>query len=141
MHKAEKKILIVVAGLLILLVTGAVYYFYPQPLIKDMTKSSICLLQYRADGELCYAKNYNEAAVLQALSETRIQRTLNNEGPCQLKKLDIIVWLDNGAALKEVRLGRENYCSEGYGSTLYSVLNPAALYSRIYSVLDNSLFG
>lgn len=137
MHKAEKKILIVVAGLLILLATGAVYYYYPQPLIKDMTESSICLLQYRADGELCYAKNYNEAAVLQALSGTRIQRTLNNEGSYQLEKVDIIVWLDNGVALKEVRLGRENYCSEGYGSTLYSVLNPSALYSRIYSVLDN----
>lgn len=132
-----KEKIIAAVVLLILLAVGAGIYFYPQPIIKDMQKARVCTLEYRIDGELSYTEGYDEAAVLQALSTARIRRTLNTAGPYQLDNEDIIIVLDDGVNLKEVRLGRENYCSKGGNSTLCDVLDPEELYKQLSAAIHS----
>ena len=87
------------------------------------------------NGILVDLEDYNEKAVIEYLSTCLMRRTIHDASSYLMGEVDLCIWTYSNGKAGQILLGKANYCSNGYGSPQFKILDADNVKAKLFEIL------
>ena len=133
--KKKKFIFIIVVLIVLVCLCFLFSLFQATPIIANDENTRIDRIQYNVNGILVDLEDYNEKAVIEYLSTCLMRRTIHDASSYLMSEVDLCIWTYSNGKAGQILLGKANYCSNGYGSPQFKILDADNVKAKLFEIL------